>query len=121
MAGEETPPERTASLRLMPTSIATAAGPSQTISLPEVLTRARQAAMATTGDVLPAHRPKEEVAKLATSSQTERAKENNISPAQQKKLDALARRAPALLEEVRAGTKSTHRACIEAGIVKVPA
>ena len=38
----------------------------------------------------------------------------------QKTLDALARRAPALLEEVRAGTKSTHRACVEAGIVKVP-
>ena len=54
------------------------------------------------------------------TSQSMRAESNGISPRQQRKLDALARRAPALLEEVRRGEKSTHRACLEAGIVKPP-
>jgi len=52
-------------------------------------------------------------------TQSGRAQTNGVSPAQQKKFDALARRAPALLNKVRAGRMSAHRACIEAGIIKV--
>jgi hypothetical protein len=79
----------------------------------------RRAAENTTGDVLPEGRPAAERTKLVRSL-GERATSNGVSKAQQQKLDALARRAPALLEQVKAGELSTHRACIQAGIVKVP-
>jgi hypothetical protein len=51
-------------------------------------------------------------------TQEQRATEKGIGRETQKKLDALASRRPDLLAEVRAGRKSTHRAAIEAGIVK---
>jgi len=82
--------------------------------------RTAEAAKATNGEVLPPHRPDAEVAKLATSSQSARADGTGISVAQQKKLDKLAREAPTLLKQVQDGTLSCHKACIEAGIVKVP-
>lgn len=77
--------------------------------------RVQAAAVATTGDVLPSHRPKQ-VDNLSTSTQSKRASLSGISVPQQKKLDRLARDYPALLESVRAGTMSVHAACIEAGI-----
>jgi hypothetical protein len=58
--------------------------------------------------------------KLGNSTQAARAEEAGISRAQQQKLDALARRAPELHAKVKAGEMSTHRACVEAGIVRVP-
>lgn len=84
--------------------------------------RSAKAAEATTGEVLPAgvnqHTPVEEVRQFA-GPQTNRAESNGISPRQQRKLDALARQAPELLEKVKEGEISTHRACVQAGIVKV--
>jgi hypothetical protein len=53
-------------------------------------------------------------------SRRERERQNDISERQQAQLDALAKKAPKLLEKVQAGELSCHRACVEAGIVKVP-
>jgi hypothetical protein len=77
----------------------------------EVLGRGRQAAAAA-ADV------NGQIAHL--DSQADRAQQAGVSQRTQRKLDALARRAPALLAEVRAGRLSAHRACVEAGIVTEP-
>ena len=72
------------------------------------------AAKATTGEVVLSrgnptganqHARKEEIANLAIS-QPDRASSAGISPATQKKLDALARKAPAQLERIRQGEVS---------------
>ena len=68
--------------------------------------------------MLPEGRPKK-LTKFA-SSRAERAAEAGISHYQQQKLDALARQRPDLLEQVKAGTMSTHAAALAAGIVKPP-
>lgn len=84
--------------------------------------RSQEAAVATTGEVLPAAGQVHpgNASQFTTHTQLARADSANISKRQQKKLDALKREAPGKLDEVKAGTKSVHRACIEAGIVKVP-
>jgi hypothetical protein len=88
--------------------------------------RMRDAAGNTTGSVLPRavgvnqHTSPESLAQIEHTGQEARAERNGISRTQQQKLDALARRAPELLERVRRGEVSTHRACVEAGIVKEP-
>jgi hypothetical protein len=51
-------------------------------------------------------------------SQKARAERNCVGVMTQIKLDALARHRPDLLEEVRSGRKSAHRAAVEAGIVR---
>lgn len=71
-----------------------------------------------TGKVLAAHRHKE-ADKLA-SSQSDRAGVNGVGVVTQRKLDALARHAPDLLEEVKAGRMSAHAAALKAGLVKQP-
>jgi hypothetical protein len=91
----------------------------------EIATRIANAAKATNGEVLPEGRPPapeagQETAQFRQLSQSKRAKENGVSRYTQQKLDALARLRPDLLEEVRAGRKSAHRAATEAGIVKAP-
>lgn len=50
----------------------------------------------------------------------EKAEAAGIGERTQRKLDALARQAPELLEQVKEGRLSAHAAAIEAGIVKVP-
>jgi hypothetical protein len=50
--------------------------------------------------------------------QASRADSNGISERQQRKLDALARKAPEAFDRVKAGELSVHRACVEAGITK---
>lgn len=106
--------------------------PESAVGIGEVLARTAgertaAAARATTGEVLPAdgsvnQHTLAEGRQIAypPPSQSSRAARSGVSPRQQRKLDALARRAPALLEEVRQGKKSCHRACVEAGIVKLP-
>ncbi len=81
--------------------------------------RSRDAAKATDGKVLSEGRPSKQLPKLG-SNRADRAASAGVSLAQQEKLDALARKAPGKLGEVKEGTKSVHRACIEAGIVSVP-
>jgi hypothetical protein len=80
--------------------------------------RSELAANATTGEVLAPHTHPD--GQFAYQIQSERARSSGISPRQQRKLDALARRAPNLLNAVKAGELSTHRACVQAGIVKEP-
>ena len=85
--------------------------------------RVIQAALATTGEVLPSYRPKEieEISRqFVYLSQPERAEQNGVGIVTQKKLDALARDHPELFEQVRQGELSTHRAAVIAGIVKEP-
>jgi hypothetical protein len=82
--------------------------------------RVGAAARATTGAVLPAHRPREESRHVADLSQPARAKAAGVSVRTQRKLDRLARERPDLLAEVRAGRLSAHRAAIEAGVVRKP-
>jgi hypothetical protein len=77
----------------------------------------QHAAQQTTGEVRPEGRPKK-LGKLPSLSQQERAKEHNISPRTQRKLDKLARLRPDLLAQVRAGELSVNRACIVAGYGK---
>lgn len=60
------------------------------------------------------------MSKLDIDTQAERAQQNGIGRQTQIKLDALARQAPELLEQVKEGRLSAHAAAIEAGIVKVP-
>lgn len=80
--------------------------------------RSQAAAIATkVEDVLPVGRP-EQLAKLSNFPRAERAADQGISPAQQKKLDKLARQAPGLLEEIRAGRMSVNAAFIEAGFAE---
>jgi len=83
--------------------------------------RLKQAAMATTGDVLTKSGfvpDRVEGAQIAhPCSQTMRAAGSAISRRTQQHLDALARRRPDLLDEVRSGRLSAHRAAIQAGIV----
>ena len=82
----------------------------------EVVTRSAET---TTGDeALPKHAHPDP--QFADQTQASRAQQKGISQRTQEKLDALARRAPDLMARVRAGEMTTHRACIEAGIVKVP-
>ncbi len=77
--------------------------------------RQAKAAKATTGEVLPGdgsvnqHTPKEG-SEIATPTQEQRARQAGISKRQQEKYDALARKSPALLNAVRAGEVSCHRA-----------
>jgi hypothetical protein len=95
--------------------------PDTEVGLEEAKSRAQQmaeAARATTGEVR--SRADNQHSQSANATQAERAKEAGISKRQQEKLDALARRAPELLARVRTREMSTHRACVEAGIVKVP-
>jgi hypothetical protein len=80
--------------------------------------RVEAAAEATTGEVLPAHRPAEESRKIAGLSQPARAEAAGISERTQRKLDRLARERPDLLAEVKAGRLSAHAAAVEAEIVK---
>lgn len=80
--------------------------------------RIKEAARVTTGDVLPRHVHPD--GQFAYQSQANRATESGISQRTQRNLDALARKRPDLLDEVRAGRMSTNRACIEAGIVTPP-
>lgn len=51
--------------------------------------------------------------------QQDRAKANGISVPNQRKLDKIAAKSPAHLDEIQAGTKTIHRAAVELGIVKV--
>jgi hypothetical protein len=80
--------------------------------------RTADAAQATTGEVLPAHKHPD--GQFAGQTQPARAAESGVSPWQQRYLDALARRAPDLLAEVRARKMSCNAACVQAGITKVP-
>jgi hypothetical protein len=84
--------------------------------------RQQGAAARTTGEVLPSDGTVHpgNAAEFRHHTQTARAEANGISRAQQQKLDALATRAPELHAKVKAGEMSTHRACVEAGIVKAP-
>ena len=79
--------------------------------------RGQEAAKATTGEVLPASRPTKESRQIA-DLQADRAAKVGISERSQRKLDALAKKRPDLLEAVRAGIMSAHCAAVEAGIVK---
>ena len=86
----------------------------------EVVTRSAET---TTGDeALPADGTVHpgNASQFTNHTQASRAGAAGVSKRTQEKLDALARRAPDLMARVRAGEMTTHRACIEAGIVKVP-
>jgi hypothetical protein len=91
-------------------------GPAVTAAL-----RVTAAARATTGEVLPVAgfvAERREGRQIRDPrSQAARARENGVSTHTQRTLDALARHRPDLLEAVRAGELSAHRAAIEAGIV----
>jgi len=54
------------------------------------------------------------------SSQSTRAESNGVHPNTQRKLDRLGKDRPDLLQRVRDGELSVHRAAVEAGIVKPP-
>jgi hypothetical protein len=78
--------------------------------------RVVEAAAATTGEVLPKHSHAD--VQIAHQGAKSRARDAGTSLRTQRKLDALARRAPELLEAVRAGRMSATAACIAAGIEK---
>ena len=59
-------------------------------------------------------------AQIGLCSAASRAEANGVSRYTQQKLDKLARVAPEMLERVQSGALSCHRACILAGIVRVP-
>jgi hypothetical protein len=63
-------------------------------------------------------RPK--IDNLSILPQAVRAEQNGIGIVTQKKLDRLARDYPKLLERVRAGELSAHRAALEAGFISEP-
>jgi hypothetical protein len=97
--------------------------PETPVGLPEVLAntasgRTQAAARVTTGEVLPKHAHPD--SQFTNQTQASRAEKSGISKRQQEKLDALATKDPVRFAEVQAGTKSCHRACVEAGIVKAP-
>ncbi len=73
------------------------------------------AAQATTGEVVPVKAGQRTDLDNLSRSQSERAAAAGVGIVTQKKLDALARRAPALLDEVRAGRLSAHAAAVKAG------
>jgi hypothetical protein len=75
------------------------------------------AAQATTADVVPMKQGQRTDIGNLPKSQGRRAEAAGISERTQRNLDALARRAPALLDEVRAGRLSAHAAAVQAGIV----
>jgi hypothetical protein len=77
--------------------------------------RIEAAARATTGAVLPAHVHPDE--QSSHHRQAERASRAGISTRSQRLLDRLAKVRPDLLDEVRAGRLSAHRAALEAGII----
>jgi hypothetical protein len=83
--------------------------------------RVEAAARATIGEVLPVVgfvAERRQGAQVAhPRSQAARAKEGGVSRRTQQKLGALARVRPDLLEAVRAGRISAHRAAVEAGII----
>lgn len=89
-----------------------------------VSSKIAEAARATTGEVLPArgdHRSEQSECKLHPEQKAAaRAAQAGVSVRTQRKLDALARKAPGQLGRVRAGEVSVHRACVEAGLVKEP-
>jgi hypothetical protein len=80
--------------------------------------RIEAAAGATTGAVLPGGKVNQWSGILPDQTQRARAEAAGISERTQRKLDRLARVRPDLLEKVRAGRMSAHRAALEAGIVK---
>lgn len=78
-----------------------------------------------TGNVLPRGGDKKSehaksIGNLPIDTQAERAEAAGIGERTQRKLDALARHAPHLLDRVKNGAMSAHAAAIEAGIVKPP-
>jgi hypothetical protein len=75
------------------------------------------AAQATTADVVPMKQGQRTDLPNLGKSQEGRAADAGVSRFTQQKLDALARRAPSLLDEVRAGRLSAHAAAVKAGIV----
>jgi hypothetical protein len=84
--------------------------------------RIAAAALGTTGEVLPSDGSVHpgNASQFANHTQERRSLMNGVSKRTQEKLDALARRFPALHEKVKAGRMSCHAAAVEAGIVKVP-
>lgn len=84
--------------------------------------RVQAAAVKTTGKVLPKGGDQKSEAKstdnLSVDRQEHRAVTNGVGVVTQRKLDALARRAPELLAAVQRGEMSTHAAAKAAGIVK---
>lgn len=84
--------------------------------------RVQAAAVKTTGKVLPKGGDQKSEAKstdnLSVDRQEHRAVTNGVGVVTQRKLDALARRAPELLAAVREGRMTAHAAAKAAGIVK---
>lgn len=72
------------------------------------------------GKVLGRGQPPKATEEMPDSSikQATRAKATGVSRDTQQKLDALSKKAPALLAKVRAGEMSCHAAAVQAGIVK---
>jgi hypothetical protein len=90
----------------------------------EIRSRVAKAAEATTGEVLPRavglnqHTGEDRYRQIAGTTQQARAKAAGISTRTQRTLDRLAKVRPDLLDEVKAGHLSAHRAALEAKIVK---
>lgn len=82
----------------------------------------QEAAQRTTGQVLPSDGSVHpaNASQFANHTQSQRAKANGVSKRTQEKLDRLAREFPELHEQVKAGIKSCHAACKEAGFVRDP-
>jgi hypothetical protein len=87
-------------------------GPVMTAAL-----RVTAAAGATTGKVLPSGKVNQWSGTLPSQTQRARAEAAGISVRTQRLLDRLAKVRPDLLDEVRAGRLSAHRAALEAGII----
>ena len=79
--------------------------------------RIEAAAGATTGEVLAGGKVNQWSGILPSQTQRARAEAAGISERTQRKLDRLAKVRPDLLDKVRAGRLSAHRAALEAGIV----
>lgn len=96
--------------------------PESAVGMGEVLTRAQavaKAAQATTGEVR--SKADNQHTKIGhAQSRSDRAAAAGVSEETQRKLDLLAQKSPALHAKVKAGKKSAHRACVEAGLVKEP-
>jgi hypothetical protein len=96
--------------------------PKEDIGLPEVLAvatreRTRKAAEKTDGESLPKGRQQSN-AQFEHLTQPARATKNRIGRTTQQTLDRLAKKFPSLHKKVIAGELSTHRAAVQAGIVK---
>jgi hypothetical protein len=89
-------------------------GPVMTAAL-----RVTAAAGATTGKVLPSGKVNQWSGTLPSQTQRARAEAAGISVRTQRLLDRLAKVRPDLLDEVRAGRLSAHRAALEAGIISM--